>query len=37
VIEYETDIPDDPECYEGAKTPEARLEKEREYRCLGQR
>lgn len=30
-IEFVTDIPDDPESYEGADTPQARLEKEREY------
>lgn len=31
VIEYESEISEDPDVYEGAATPEARLEKEREY------
>lgn len=30
-IEYEGDIVDDPQCYEGASTPQERVEKEREY------
>jgi hypothetical protein len=30
-ISYETEVPDDPECYEGAATPEGRMGKEREY------
>lgn len=30
-ITYETDIPDDPECYEGAKTRGARMRMEKEY------
>jgi len=34
-IFYETDVPDDPSCYEGAATPEERIEKERQYLTEG--
>lgn len=30
-IEFETEVHDDPECYEGAETPAARMAKEQEY------
>ena len=30
-IKYVTDIPDDPECYEGANTRKKRIAKEKEY------
>lgn len=30
-IEFETEVTDDPDCYEGADTPAARMAKEQEY------
>jgi hypothetical protein len=34
-IEYETVIPDDPDCYEGAETPGMRALKEQDYLAEG--
>jgi hypothetical protein len=31
IVEFEADLSDDPESYEGAATPQARMAKEKEY------